>query len=259
MRGEYAMLAADRTRRILEFLRANGRAQVRELAEALQVSQATVRRDLFSLERQGALLRTRGGALSREWAGWDPPFEAKAHEHADQKRRIARRALELVVEGDTIILDAGTTTRELARLIKGFKHLTVVTHDLNIATALADQPGIDVYQVSGQVERLQYATVGAQTVEYYRGIKVDKAFMGADSIHPHDGLMVRTAERAAIKVAIARAARQVIVLADHTKLEATALFRGLEAGHVDTLITSEGADPALIEQFQLRGVTVTMA
>lgn len=248
------MFAADRKKRILDILRAEGRVDVVGLSKRVGASSATVRRYLQELEQVGSLIRTRGGAMAREHAGADLPYLIKAGQQVDEKRRIARRAVELIKDGDTIILDAGSTTMEMARLLNRFEQLTVVTHDLKIALKLAERAGIQVYQVGGQVQTQLYSTVGSQAVEYYRGLHVTMAFVGADAFAPDVGVMARTAERSAIKSAIAGAAEQVVVVADHTKIGQRGLFRSIDTARIDRIITTPGITPALTEQLRARGL-----
>ncbi|MGE5577547.1 MAG: DeoR/GlpR family DNA-binding transcription regulator, partial [Syntrophothermus sp.] len=143
------MLSAERRTKILELIRTQGNVEVKRLASELAVSLMTVRRDLEALEEKGLVVWTHGGAVLPGLENTEVPYHTKRFSHAEEKRRIARKALEMIDDGDTLILDSGSTTLEIARLIRWKKGLTVITTDLKIALELGNQPGIRVFCTGG--------------------------------------------------------------------------------------------------------------
>lgn len=250
------MLAVERKRRILEILREHGQVEAKMLAQHLHVSLATIRRDLMELEQNGSLVRTHGGALAINYPETESVSRTEASDDAQERQRVARRAVALLQDGDTVVLDSDPILRQMARMISGLQDVTVVTHDLKIALMLADKPGLHVYHTGGIVQPKLQSTYGIPTIETYKKVKVNKAFLGADALHSTEGLMTRSMDRAATTSAIVQSSGHVIVVADRSKIERMAVFRAVEIKDIDTIITSVGADPAALERIQMKGVGV---
>ena len=213
------MFAEQRQQRIVEQARQAGRVDVAELAAELAVTPETVRRDLSALERQGVLRRVHGGAMPVERLGFEPGLAARDAVRQAEKERIAKAALaELPVEG-SILLDAGTTTARLAEILPANRDLTVVTNSLPIAIGLSVRPGVTVLMTGGRVRGRTQAAVGDAAVRVLGDTFVDVAFLGTNGITPERGLTTPDPDEAAVKRAMLAAARRVVVLADHTKVE----------------------------------------
>lgn len=232
------MLAEERRAILLQKLKDNGYVEVSDIATLLDVSPATIRRDLEYMKQGGQLIRTRGGAvLSVPSTALEPSYEVKRQRHIEQKRRIAAAAVEMVRDGETIILDAGSTTYELALLLMHRRNLTVVTNDLQIAVKLAANPNIALVCTGGIARANVYTLLGPQTEAFLRNLRVNKTFLGADAIH-EDGVIGNVVlEEVAVKQAMLHAGEQVIVLADSSKFGVIGFARVCDLGEVDVLIT----------------------
>jgi DeoR family transcriptional regulator, aga operon transcriptional repressor len=238
------MITEERLATLLETLQKDGYLQVTDFAARMGVSAATIRRDLELLESEGKCIRKRGGAVpSGGGTTLEIPYDVKRLKNIEEKRRIARAAADLVVDGDAIILDAGSTIYELAHLLSARKHLTVVTNDLKIALILSSNPGITLIVAGGIVRPNVYSMMGNQVISFLRTLKVDKTFLGADAIH-EDGVISNVIlEEVEVKKAMLAAARTKIVLADSSKFQITGFCQVAELSTIDQLITGKEITP----------------
>jgi DeoR/GlpR family transcriptional regulator of sugar metabolism len=234
----------------------NGRVTVAELSESLGVSAMTVRRDLELLEEQGLIRRVRGGALARISNAYEPPYVGRTATHNDAKRRIAKAALDLVIDGDTIVLDTGTTSLELAHALRGRKVITVVTAALRVAMELANEPDIRVVVAGGFLRPGELSLVGALAENVFSEFNCDTAFIGVGGVHPVKGITDYNPDDARIKrLAIGAAARKVL-LADASKLGRAAFVNVATADEIDVLVTDAAADHPTVRALSDAGVTV---
>ncbi|WP_243031722.1 DeoR/GlpR family DNA-binding transcription regulator [Thermus altitudinis] len=231
-------LAQLRRQNLLELLRRHGGLSTQELAHRLGVSPATVRRDLALLARLGLLQRDHGGAYLPEA---EPPYAVKLSQNTRAKEAIARRALQEVPEGATVILDSGTTTLALAQLLAG-KRVRVVALDLPIAQAVS-QGETEVWIPGGRVRNGFYSLVGPWVEEALEGVRADLFFLGADAFGP-DGVTNHTFEEAAVKRKAMAVSRRTVLLSDRSKWgrRAPALVCPLASLH---LVITDLQDPAL--------------
>jgi DeoR/GlpR family transcriptional regulator of sugar metabolism len=236
------MLAEERRALLQEKLLGDGYIQITEIADTFDISSATIRRDLISMEKEGICIRKRGGAIrSSQGVTLEIPYEIKRHKNINEKQRIARSAVDLIDNGDTILMDAGSTTYALADLLHEKKDLTVVTHDLNIAVRLASNPTINLICTGGVARTNVYTLQGTQVVDFIRGLRVDKSFIGADTIHEDGTIGNVNIEEVPIKQAMIKAAKQVILLADASKFGITGFAQVAKIDEIDVLITDSGA------------------
>lgn len=243
------MLAEERRRQVLQWLEQEGRVQVTEVARRLAVSPMTVRRDLERLEADGLLVRTHGGALPvGVTTPRELPYASKRARQVEAKRKIGRLAASLVRAGETVILDAGSTTLEIARHLPPRITLKVVTNDLLIARELADRKGIDVYLTGGQVRQGVYSLQGPETEAYLRATHVDRAFLGADGVDAVYGLSTTNRQKVPVKQAMLAAAERTYVVADHSKLGRRAFARFAGIGEAGALICDDQARAACASQ-----------
>lgn len=252
--------ATFRHQEILEVLHRDGRLQVRKLAEHFGVSTVTIRTDLEYLEQRGLLRRTRGGAVPAETKRFELPLEETRQVHAREKERIGHHAAALVRDGETIILDVGSTTTELARALPpSLRNVVVITSGLNIALLLESHPGITVIVTGGTLRPLQHSLVNPYGTLLLQEINADKAFIGCNGVHPDKGFTNTNLQEAEIKRAMIEAARETIVLADHSKLMQVAAARigPLEAAHL--LITDRKAKSEDLLALRQRGLEVALA
>jgi len=235
----------DRHKALLDHLSETGTGSIDELCRRFGVSEMTIRRDLSELEKEGLLIRTHGGAKLMEAAFFEISFAAKSTQFVKEKKRIAERAAEMVSDGDRIIIDSGTTTGLFARSLKE-RRITVVTNALNVATDLIDGRQIDLHFCGGPLRRGPVAAVGQVAAKFFESFRCDRLFMGVEGIDGAGTLTVPDVEEALVKQSMMRAAREVIVLADHSKLGRNSLGVIETLSSVTALITSQDADPAIL-------------
>ncbi|MCL3859966.1 DeoR/GlpR family DNA-binding transcription regulator [Actinotalea sp. K2] len=253
------MYATERQQQILNQARLDGRVEVKDLADALEVTPETVRRDLTSLERRGLLRRVHGGAIPVERLGIEPAVADREGRMAAQKDRIAKAALDELPDGGSIILDAGTTTVRLAQLLPTDREITVVTHALPIASLLAARPNVSLHLLGGIVRHRTLAAVGDWVLRAMQDVFVDVAFVGTNGITAARGLTTPDLTEAAVKRALVAGSRRTVVLADHTKFgrEDFARFAGLE--RVDTVISDLELADEMVDEIEAAGPRVVRA
>lgn len=255
------MLASERLAKIRELLQAHGKVQIAQLKLLLNVSEMTLRRDLDALEAEGILVRVYGGAILRDEPEdlEGPSYKARQVQNLAEKEAIARVASGLVREGETILLDAGTTTEALARALRHRRNLTVVTNALNIAQEFLANPNITVILLGGALRHSTQSTVGFFGVEELGRLTVDKTFLATAGITLEQGLTNTNLFEAEIKQAMIRSARQVILLADHSKFGAVSLARFSNLDVISMIITDDGTPGEFIEALRQRGIAIQIA
>jgi DeoR family fructose operon transcriptional repressor len=253
------MYAEQRQQLIVERARGEGRVDVASLAEDLEVTAETIRRDLTSLERHGLLRRVHGGAIPAERLGFEPALADRDVVMTHEKRQIAKAALQELPAGGSVLLDAGTTIARLAELLPGDRGLTVVTNALPIAMTLAIRPGLTLLLVGGRVRGATMAAVDDWALRALGATLVDVAFVGTNGISVERGLTTPDPAEAAVKRGMLAAARRVVVLADHTKVGSDHFARFGEVGDVDVLVTDSGLAPAELERLEAAGPRVVLA
>lgn len=253
------MIARARRQRVFEAIEEGGVVSVRDLAQRFAVSGITITRDLQELEQQGLVHRVHGGAISVRGASYESPFTARESLLFAEKQRIAHRAVELVRDGDSLILDVGTTTLAIARALKGKRNLTVLVSNLRAALELASQPAIQVIVVGGKLRVGELSMVGHLAEQTLRGFQVDKAFIGVGGITIEQGLTEFNVDEAGTKQAMLESARQRIVVADHTKFGKVMLAVVAPATAAHIIVTGGDVDAAIVARLQDAGVEVVLA
>ena len=246
------MLVGERRRRIVELLTSDDRAEVAELARRFAVSESTIRRDLQQLSAEGVVERTRGGALPP--SRFEPTFGDKATTNRSQKISIARAAAALVEPGQTVFLDAGTTTLELARLLRSRSDITVASNSVPVAFELANSARLIL--TGGTAREATLALVGPLAERAIEQMHADLAFVGMNGVSPQAGLTTPTWEEAATKSRMIATARSAVVLADSSKLGRISFAHVATLGQVDRIITDGGADPADVAALRAAGARV---
>ena len=241
---EPSLLTAERRVRIGELLARNGSVRVNELSHLFRVTEVTVRSDLDAMARGGLLVRDRGGAIAHTSTSLSTAFEKRALEHAEQKRRIGRAAAALVEDGETVILDAGSTVMEMARNMAAQKSLTVVTTGLNIAAQAGAVPGVHVLVAGGFLSPETVSTVGAMAERDLENLIVDKLFLSAQAFTAESGLTDVSLDVARVKAAMIRSARRIILLADSSKWGLSMFAKIASLTEIDVLITDDGLPKA---------------
>jgi DeoR/GlpR family transcriptional regulator of sugar metabolism len=252
------MIAQERRQHIFEDIEASGIASVRDLAHRFDVSTITIMRDLQELEQEGLIRRVHGGAISVRGASYEPPFIARESQYSPEKKRIAAKAVEMINDGDSIILDVGTTTLEIARALKGKRNLTVLVTNLRAALELASQAAIQVIVIGGKLRSSELSLVGHLTEQTLRSFQVDKAFIGVGGITIEHGLTEFNFEEAGTKRTMIERARERIVVADHTKFGKVMLTAVASLTAVDAIITGTEVDGEIVTRLRQVGVKVIL-
>jgi len=252
----------DRATQILHLLLQKGEGSIDELASAVGASTASVRRDLIKLEERGLVNRTHGGAEVAGKMGYEPfrfdaAFPLREERFADEKRRIALAAAAMVAEGDTIALSPGTTTTQVARNLRHREGIHIVTSAVNIGMELSNLPNMKVTLTGGAIRWPgAFSMVGATAFESLQRLFYDKVFMGACGIHPQHGLTVIESDEALILNEMVKHAKQVIAVADASKLGMVSASQVCPTSQIHTIISDESADAAVVEAFQRQNVRV---
>jgi DeoR/GlpR family transcriptional regulator of sugar metabolism len=224
----------ERLQRIQQILFAQGMSSVGALAEHTHSSEATIRRDLDRLEGLGLVERTRGGAKLAQGAGVEVAFQAREHQEVAFKRAIARAAHAHLRPDTTVLLDAGTTVLQLARIIRlEPMPLTVITNSLAVSQELIGVPGINLYILGGQVRPENLSSVGFYAEESLRRFWATQLFLGSNAVHPEHGLSSHDPQEANINRLMLERAETCYLLADSSKFDARAMHHvsGLDSIH----------------------------
>ena len=249
------MLAAQRRQLILQAVRSGRGAGVVELAHRFDVSEMTVRRDLAQLADQGMLTRVHGGAVTTRD---EPPFAEIAVERLDEKERIGRAAAELVRDGQTIMVDIGTTTLQLARHLRD-RELTVITSNLAVLEELLPCEGIELVSLGGVVRRNYRSLVGVLAEDALRQLSADVAFLGASGIRRDLAVMDTTMVEVPIKRGMIAASERVVLLADAEKFSMGGVVRICGAEELDVVVTDALDDEPSVQELNRVGVEVMHA
>lgn len=232
------MIPAEREAYIIEILKSQGVVTVEELAQKLNVTPMTIRRDLSKLESLGIASRSHGGAILNHPLQKEQSYESKKAFNNEQKQKIAALAAQLVKDGDTVLLDAGTTTFELALLLKEKEDITVVTNDLKIAMELYSS-NVRLFIAGGQIQPETASVIGAMSESFISGLQVDIAFMGTSAISRNWFLCTPTAEKAALKQKMIHSASHAVLLADSSKFYKESFIKICALSALEYLVTDK--------------------
>ncbi len=248
----------ERQQAILHVLQQRRRITVADICEAFGVSEATARRDLEALAHQGKVQRVRGGAILSQPAPPEPPLLVRAREQAEAKARIGRAAAALVQDGESVFLGSGTTVLEVAKHLQERKNLTVITNSLPVINLFAQQPDVTLISLGGMLRPSELSFIGHITEQALAEVRAEKVIIGTRGI-TLDGLTNDYLPETLTDRAILRVGRQVIIVADHTKLGviASAFLAPLHV--VDVLVTDTEADAEFVQALEERGVQVILA
>ncbi|MFE0380838.1 DeoR/GlpR family DNA-binding transcription regulator [Streptomyces inhibens] len=249
------MASTDRLRQITDVVREAGRIGVAELAEITGASEMTIRRDLEVLADQGVLERYRGGARSLLLRGDEPPFVMRAQEGLDAKRRIAAEVAGLIADGESVVLDSGTTCLEVARALE-HRRLTVMPLSLHAVNALSGAPQLTLLVPGGRPRPGELALTGPLTAASLAALRFDTAVIGCCGLQAANGLTAYDLEDAAVKRAAIASARRVIAVAEAVKLSRTALAFVAHASDLHAVVTDEAAPSDETDALATAGVAV---
>lgn len=228
------MLAADRQKIILEMVREAGSVQVEELAQKLQVSAMTIRRDLVKLQKEDMLKRCHGGAVIHEEAD----YVEKQAENVSEKQQLAMRCRSLVKKGDTIFLDAGTTTYEIAKQIKDIPEILIVTNDLEIAGLLKNSEA-EVYICGGKIQKSTGSMFDSYALKMLQDFRFDIGFFGAASINDDFDTMTPTVDKMWLKRETPKQCRQSYLVVDASKFGKHAMTRIMHLKEYTGIVTNK--------------------
>jgi len=248
----------DRLRMILQLVDTDSTVSVDELAHTLEVSTATVRRDLAQLDYQGQVVRSRGGAM-RVNRGYEMPIRHREMAMASEKKRIAAMAARLVSDATVVGVTGGTTTMEVTRALAGRQGLTVVTNALNIGAELAVRANIRLVVTGGIARPASFELSGPVAERTIKEFNIDIAFIGADGLSPRAGVTTHNDWEALTNTALVSRAATVVAVVDSTKLGQVKFARICDLQDLDLVITDTGAAPDQVSAITAAGVEVRLA
>ena len=253
------LLAEPRRMKILAWIQEEGSARVRDLSAAFGVSEATIRQDLEKMEGDGPITRQHGGAFLRTLPKQVETLSLQHMENIDKKRKIVIMAASLVGDGETIILDAGSTTTEVAHNLIGRSSLTVITTALNIALTLGAVPGYAVHMPGGQFKAPTLSLSGDKAGDYFQDVLAGKLFLATAGVGLDSGLTYPSFADLHLKQAMIKAAAHVYLVADSTKINRSSFTRFGTLDVIHSFITDDGIRDEDVRAFESRGVRVIIA
>ena len=252
------MLLEERHQVILEILESQPSVRVADLRDQFDVSEMTIRRDLYLLERKGLLRRVHGGAVNTRGRSYEPPYLSRAVVNREIKERIGQAAADLVQDGDSITLDVGTTTLEMAHHLQNKNNLTLITPSLHIANTLSQQPHIRLILTGGILRPGEMSLVGKHSESTFADYFVDKLFLGIGGIDISAGLTEFNLEDALVKKAMINNAKEVIVLADTSKFEQIAFAHVAPIDVIDRIVTDTSLEESIRSTLEARDIEVIL-
>ena len=252
-------IPAQRRAEIRALLVRRGSASIAEMADTLGVSASTVRRDLDELDREGAVRRSHGGAVTVEGTAFEHRFEDRRRHNSGEKTRIGDIAATLLEAGQSVIFDSSSTVLAAAEAL-GRRNLGVaaVTNDVAVASVLAEASGVSVVVPGGEIRDGSFTLLGSYTQTFLNGLHVDVAFVGIHAV-TGDVLSESSLDVVEAKRAMMRAAHRVVLLADHSKFRPPSFFEVVGMGRIDDLVTDEATPPEALEVAGASGVRVHLA
>ena len=249
----------ERQKQILSLLSQQGRLSVAEIVTQFSISEATARRDLETLSSQGKAQRVHGGVIAMEQAPPELPILEREEEQADEKARIGRAAARLVGNDETVFLGSGTTVVEIARNLRDRKNLTVITNSLPVLNILAGNKDTTVVSLGGMLRESELSFIGHITEQALSEVRVDKVFMGTRGVSLEHGLTNDYLQETLTDRTILKIGREVLIVADHTKVNrvATVLLAPLNSMHI--LVTDSKADMKFVQALKKQGINVIVA
>ena len=256
--GDHALqrtLIPERWERIIQLVEAQGGATIEEIAQSVGISPATVRRDLTHIQERGLIERTRGGAVPGRPVRTGPTLAESRRINPAEKERIGRVAAGLVAPNDLVMMDGGFTTCQTARHLTA-AGVTVITNSFDVVQALIARDDVALVMIGGEVSPVSGTTVGPATEQQLVQLIANKAILGADAVSPEEGLSSPVPATAQTKKAMIAASRELIVVADHSKLGEFSLYKVAPVSAITTLVTDDRADEKILDAFRQAGVEV---
>ena len=256
--GGTQMLIEERRQHILGLVQQHGRVLVDDLSQTLGISRITIRKDLDALQLRGVLQRTHGGALLPQ-AGtlFDPSLKEKETQRSEEKLRISAAAVELVKEGQCVLLDSGTTTTAIARALKKFSRLTVITNAVNIAAELSSTD-FDVIMTGGSLRKNSFSLVGPLAEEMLHEMHADILFLGVDGFDLEMGLTTPNMMESRVNRAMVKASAMVVTVCDSTKFNRRSLSKIVDIGAIHHVITDDKLPKATADAIRKMNIQLTL-
>lgn len=252
------MLNEERRRAIVEIVNREGRVLVKELSQQFRTSQVTIRKDLEVLHEQNHLHRSHGGALpARDGTLEDPTLREKEQIHRQEKLHIAAAAAQIVKEGQVVVLDSGTTTTAIARALRTFRNLTIITNAVNIAAELSGTT-LEVILTGGTLRKNSFSLVGPIAEETLRHLNADLLFLGVDGFDVHYGLSTPNLQESKVNRVMVEVAKRKVAVCDSSKFGRRSLSLITPASALHQVITDHGISKSDLNALKKSGIEVTL-
>jgi DeoR family transcriptional regulator of aga operon len=252
------LMSEERRLRIVQLVRERGRVLVQELSERFSTSAVTIRSDLNELHKRGLLLRSRGGAVNYDVANSESPLMERLQAQSGEKQRIGAAAAAMVNHGETIILDSGTTTQEIARNLKGKKGLQVITNGVNVAMELLGVQGIQLVIVGGILRADSVSVVGGFAENMLQHLSADRLFLGAAACDPEFGPSTPNLEESRVNQTMVQISREVVLVVDSTKFSKRSMSRIAPFSGIHKVITDKNLSADVESQLRAAGCELVL-
>ncbi|MES3256680.1 aga operon transcriptional regulator AgaR [Escherichia coli] len=251
---------SERREQIIQRLRQQGSVQVNDLSALYGVSTVTIRNDLAFLEKQGIAVRAYGGALicDSTTPSVEPSVEDKSALNTAMKRSVAKAAVELIQPGHRVILDSGTTTFEIARLMRKHTDVIAMTNGMNVANALLEAEGVELLMTGGHLRRQSQSFYGDQAEQSLQNYHFDMLFLGVDAIDLERGVSTHNEDEARLNRRMCEVAERIIVVSDSSKFNRSSLHKIIDTQRIDMIIVDEGIPADSLEGLRKAGVEVIL-
>jgi DeoR family transcriptional regulator of aga operon len=251
---------SERRELIIQRLRQQGSVQVNDLSALFNVSTVTIRNDLAFLEKQGIAVRAYGGALicDSHTPAIEPSVKDKSSLNPALKREIAQAAVKLIEPGHRIILDSGTTTYEVARMLRHHQDVIVMTNGINVGNALLDAEGVELLMTGGHLRRQSLSFYGDQAEQSLQNYHFDMLFLGVDAIDAERGVSTHNEDEARLNRRMCEVAERIIVVTDSSKFNRSSLHKIIDIPRIHTIITDRGVPAKSLQELQKAGVEIIL-
>ena len=250
------MALNQRRVKILNLIREDGHAKVQDLSKIFKVTDVTIRQDLEVLENMGYIQREHGGAFLKDVGSFAKTGQLLNQSHIEEKREISLKVLELINEEDSIILDSGSTTTEIAKLLINYKKLTVITNALNIALILGENPGISLIVTGGEFKAPTLSLTGKMAADSFKDIHANKLFLATAGISSDMRLTYPSLSDLIVKSAMIKSADQAYLVADSSKVGISSLANLGSISLIQTIITDNKISNESIEKIRRKNVNI---
>ena len=248
----------ERRQQIVQQAQSLGKVMVDALARQFAVSTVTIRSDLNELDENGLLVRCRGGALASTRLARELSVQERYNRHLPTKQKLGKAAAKLIHNGDSVILDAGTTTEEVAHCLSNYDDLVVMTNGLNIASALAGAEGVELMMTGGSLRRKSLSLYGRLAEQSLRELQFDKLILGVDGFNTRSGITTYYEPEAVLNRLMCQVCAEIIAVTDSSKFDRRGFYIICAHDRVNTLVTDSGLPPDCAEELKSAGVELVI-